>query len=181
MKIFYAVNFDKETSSGLLKLQENLKEHVRAGRWSQDENLHLTLYFIGEINEKDLPIYKKALDQAAETVEPFTIRFTSYGSFRQGVQDLLYVKIKNTGDSLQILSGILKSQLKTGDTEPLKPHITLVRRAEMNHQTLKVLKKMRFDLPPVQIESIELMESRKVEGKLSYIPLHSVKLNQAPI
>jgi 2'-5' RNA ligase len=176
MKIFYAVNFDKETSETLLKLQEDLKGHVRAGRWSRDENLHMTLHFIGEIDESELPTYKKALEETAEAAEPFTMRFTSYGSFRQGTQDLVYVKTKNTGDMLHIISGIIKNLLKIDDTELFKPHITLVRRAEMNHSTLKVLKKKRFSFPPSKITTIELMESRKVDGNLSYIPLHSAKL-----
>ena len=176
MKIFYAVNFDKETATQLQKLQDDLKEHVRAGRWATNENLHLTLHFIGEIDKNELPVYKKALEQTAEAAEPFSLRFTSYGSFRQGTQDLLYVKTKNTGDMLQMMAGMLKNQLKTGDMDPFKPHITLVRRTEMSHETLKVLKKIRFNLPPLEITSIELMESRKIDGKLTYIPLHSAKL-----
>lgn len=176
MRIFYAVNFDNETSENLLKLQEDLKGHVRSGRWARDENLHMTLHFIGEIDKEELHIYKNALDEAAAAAEPFSVRFTSYGSFRQGTQDLIYVKTKNTGDMLQIISGFLKNSLKTGDTKPLKPHITLVRRAEMNHTTLKVLKKMRFNIPPSEIKSIELMESRNVDGELTYTPLYSVKL-----
>ena len=176
MRIFYAVNFDAASISLLEKLQNDLREHVRRGRWAELENLHLTLHFVGEAQEKELPELREALEKAAAAVQPFNIRFTSFGSFRQGKQDLVYVKTKNTGDSLQIMSDILKEQLHRGDMKSFMPHITLVRRAEMNYGTLKVLKKQRFELPPAEIKSVELMESRKVNGNLTYIPLHSVKL-----
>ncbi len=140
------------------------------------DNLHLTLHFVGEAEPDELPIFRKALETAAKAVDPFSIRFTSYGSFRQGKQDLIYIKTKNTADSLETVSDILKEQLKRGDMKSFTPHITLVRRAEMNYSTLKLLKKQRFNLPPFTVNSLELMESRKIDGKLKYIPLHSVSL-----
>ena len=176
MRIFYAVNFDSATASMLQKIQDDLREHVRRGRWATLENLHLTLHFVGESSNEDLPELKAALETAAAAVNPFNIRFTSYGSFRQGKQDLVYAKTKNTGDSLQIISDILKEQLQRGDMKSFTPHVTLVRRAELNYGTLKVLKKQRFDFPLIEVKSIELMESRKTDGKLSYHTLHSAKL-----
>ncbi len=176
MRLFYAVNFTPETATILRKLQDDLREHVRHGRWAEMDNLHLTLHFVGEAEPDELPMFREALITAAKAVDPFSIRFTSYGSFRQGKQDLIYIKTKNTADSLETVSEILKEQLKRGDMKSFTPHITLVRRAEMNYNTLKFLKKQRFDLPPVTVESLELMESIKTDGKLKYIPLHSVSL-----
>ncbi len=177
MRVFYAVNFDNNTRIILQKLQNDLRGQVIRGRWADLENLHLTLHFVGEINTQELPNFKEALDKAALAVQPFNIRFTSYGSFRQGKQDLIYVKTKNTGDSLQIISDSLKEQLKCGDMKSFTPHVTLVRRGEINYKTLKILKKQRFELPPVEINSIELMKSEKIDGKLTYTALYSVKLS----
>ena len=176
MRVFYAVNFDEKTASLLQNLQEDLRENVRHGRWASLENLHLTLHFVGEVSAEELPFFKEALDTAAKTVQPFDIRITSYGSFRQGKQDLIYLKTKNTADSLETLSTVLKEQLQRGDMKSFNPHITLIRRADINYGTLKVLKKKRFELPTVRINSIELMESRKTDGRLTYIKLHSAAL-----
>lgn len=176
MRVFYAVNFNDKKTSELQKLQDDLREHVRRGRWAELENLHLTLHFVGEIEPEEIPLFKNALEAAAAAVQPFDLRFTSYGSFRQGKQDLIYIKTKNTGDSLEIMSDILKEQLKRGDMKSFTPHVTLVRRAEINYGTLKVLKKQRFALDPAAINSIELMESRKINGKLTYVTLHSAVL-----
>ncbi len=176
MRVFYAVNFSEETSINLKGLQNSLREFVRHGRWAEVENLHMTLHFVGEIDPAELPLFKEALEKAAAAVQPLSVRFTSYGSFRQGKQDLIYVKTKNSGDMLQTAADKLKEQLQRGDMKPFVPHITLVRRAETDYRTLKILKKQRFDLPPVEIKSIELMESRKIDSKLTYIPLHSAKL-----
>ena len=176
MRIFYAINFNETTMDELKKLQDDLREHVRVGRWAPAENFHITLHFIGEIRESELPFFREVLDRAAGGIEPFSIRFTSFGSFRRGQQDLIYLKAKYSGDSMSLISDNLKKYSGRGDFKPIKPHITLVRRAEMNHSTLKVLKKRRFELPPVQIDSVELMESRKSGEGIHYYPLHSVKL-----
>ncbi|MDC7226370.1 MAG: RNA 2',3'-cyclic phosphodiesterase [Spirochaetales bacterium] len=176
MRIFYAVNFDDKTSEMLQKLQNDLREKVIRGRWAALENLHLTLHFVGEIESDELPIFKEALEKAAAAVQRFSIRFTSYGSFRQGKQDLIYIKTKNTGDVMKIMSDILKKELQRGDMKSFTPHVTLVRRGEINYSTLKVLKKQRFELPAVEIKSVELMESRKINGRLTYTTLHSVSL-----
>ena len=176
MKIFYAVNFDDETMRNLKKLQDNLREKVYRGRWAPPENFHITMHFVGEIEDKELPHFKQALEESVAGMQTFSLRFTSYGSFRRGQQDLIYLKAKYSGDAMLHISEELRRRAGRGDDKPLKPHITLVRRAEMNHKTLKVLKKMRFEIPSVEVKSIELMESRKTESGITYIPLHSVKL-----
>lgn len=176
MKIFYAINFDKQTMQNLKELQDDLRPQVYRGRWAPPENFHITMHFVGEIKDAELEFFKKALDESVKDMESFNLRFTSYGSFRRGLQDLIYVKAKYSGDSILFISEALRQNAGRGDDAPLKPHITLIRRAEMNHKTLKVLKKKRFDLPPIEVKSIELMESKKIEGALTYIPLYSVKL-----
>ena len=176
MKLFYAVNFDETTMQNLKQLQEDLRPQVYRGRWAPPENFHITMHFVGEVEESELPYFKKALEDSVKEMPPFNLRFTSYGSFRRGLQDLIYVKAKYTGDSMLLISEALRSNAGRGDDTPLKPHITLVRRAEMNHNTLKVLKKKRFELPAIEVNSIELMESRKIDGVLTYISLYSVDL-----
>ncbi|MDC7126556.1 MAG: RNA 2',3'-cyclic phosphodiesterase [Spirochaetales bacterium] len=178
MRLFYAVNFAPELRDTLQSLQDELRINVHHGRWADLENLHITLHFVGEAEESELSMFKEALDIAAEGIKPFNIRFTSYGSFRQGKQDLIYIKTKNSGDSLSLLADGLKNKLKRGDMKSFVPHITMVRRAEIKYQTLKLLKKQRFDLPPVMVKTVELMESKKINGKLSYIPIYSLKLTE---
>lgn len=176
MKIFYAVNFDEQTMLNLKTLQDDLRPQVYRGRWAEPENFHITMHFVGEINERELPFFKKALEDSVKGMTPFNLRFTSYGSFRRNLQDLIYVKAKYSGDSMLYIAEALRQNAGRGDDKAMTPHITIVRRAEMNHKTLKVLKKKRFDLPPFEVLSIELMESRKIDGRLTYIPLYSVKL-----
>lgn len=179
LRLFYAINFDEKTMQDLKKLQDDLRPQVYRGRWAPPENFHITMHFVGEVEDDELPFFKSALEKSVEGMEEFPLRFTSYGSFRRNLQDLIYVKAKYSGDSMLYISEALRRNAGRGDDKPLKPHITLVRRAEMNHKTLKVLKKMRFSLPPVAVKSVELMESRKVDGTLTYLPLHSIKLGKA--
>ena len=79
MRLFVAVNFTEEFKNTIIEYRNKLREfkddpHIN---WTTDENLHLTLAFIGEY--KDADKVKAALD----TVEfkPFTIKTNGCGNF----------------------------------------------------------------------------------------------------
>jgi 2'-5' RNA ligase len=48
MRLFIAIDFNKEIKKKLVDLQANLKDMAVSGRWKYIDNLHLTLKFLGE-------------------------------------------------------------------------------------------------------------------------------------
>ncbi len=176
MRLFFAVNPGPVIGIQLADLQNSLREHRAQGKYTDIENLHLTLHFIGEAEPGQIPEFKAVLEKAALIFPSFSIRLSSFGSFRQGKEDLIYVKVKSGRDSLTSISDFIRKNCSVGDFKPMKPHITLIRRCRISYSTLKILKKTRFDLPSENITSLYLMESRKVDGKLNYIPIAEVPL-----
>jgi 2'-5' RNA ligase len=55
-RCFYAVKFSPEVVSYLLSLISDLKRHDADVRWTREENLHLTLRFLGEITDEQLAL-----------------------------------------------------------------------------------------------------------------------------
>jgi len=47
MRLFVAINFNNETRAQLVSLRDELHSRSKRGHFSLDENLHLTLVFIG--------------------------------------------------------------------------------------------------------------------------------------
>ncbi len=176
MRLFFAVNPGPVINRQLTELQNSLREHHAQGKYTDIVNLHITLHFIGEANPEQIPEFKAVLEKAALLFPAFTIRLSSFGSFRQGKEDLIYAKVKSSRDSLTSISDFIRKNCAVGDFKPMKPHITLIRRCRISYSTLKILKKTRFDLPSENITSLYLMESRKVDGKLKYIPVAEVPL-----
>jgi nitroreductase len=56
MRLFIAINFNTDTRNRLIALQEELRTKSQSGNFSRDENLHLTLAFIGEVSPNKLII-----------------------------------------------------------------------------------------------------------------------------
>ena len=52
MRLFIAALFPEDTIEDLKELRENLRRSSESGSFIPDSNLHLTLAFLGECNEK---------------------------------------------------------------------------------------------------------------------------------
>lgn len=77
MRIFIAIRFTEAFKSSILDAQDGLKEYGVKGNYTQPENLHLTLAFIGETERVEE--IKAAVD--AVKFEPFVIRTGKMGCF----------------------------------------------------------------------------------------------------
>jgi RNA 2',3'-cyclic 3'-phosphodiesterase len=76
-RCFYAIKFSPEVAGYLLSLIGDLKRHDADVRWTREENLHLTLRFLGEITEEQLA-------QAGK----FPAMLQSEGAFQLGAHGL---------------------------------------------------------------------------------------------
>ena len=54
-----------------------------AVRWVNPESLHVTLKFLGEVPERQIPAVKVALQEAVVRHSPFFLEFASIGTFRR--------------------------------------------------------------------------------------------------
>ena len=54
MRLFIAIHFPDEIKAILAEIRDSLKEAALQGNFSLDENLHLTLVFLGECDEQQL-------------------------------------------------------------------------------------------------------------------------------
>lgn len=61
-------------------LREQLPR-TRDVRWCTEQQLHLTLKFLGEVRDGQLPAVSAAVAQAAGQVEPFSLRLAALGCF----------------------------------------------------------------------------------------------------
>ena len=81
MRLFISINFDQPTRANILKVQERLRREGN-GNFSSEENLHLTLAFLGEIVEERVKDVKDAMN--AVEVPEMSLKFSDIGFFRTG-------------------------------------------------------------------------------------------------
>jgi len=92
-----------------------------AVRWVRAEGFHLTLEFLGDTDEGDVPKIIRALETAAAQTAPFTLTLAGVGSFGRPPR-VLYVRVGGDLGALHALR-----QRVAPSTTTFTPHLTLGR------------------------------------------------------
>ncbi len=137
------------------------------GNYTSEENLHLTLAFIGEYGNPDEVL------QAMERVRfrPFDMKLDGYGKFG----DLLWVGISAEEELFKVVSRLRKELANAGipfDRKKFKPHITLIRRAlEKGDGCIPVSCILNCGMT---VKRISLMKSERGKKGMIYTELGSI-------
>ena len=70
IRAFIALELNKQTQAKLAEIQEVLKKSGASIRWVNQENIHLTLKFLGQVTFKQIEQLKKLLEKKAKTRKP---------------------------------------------------------------------------------------------------------------
>jgi RNA 2',3'-cyclic 3'-phosphodiesterase len=102
---------------------------VAGARWQRDDQLHLTLRFIGEVDRHRAADIAAALDRVR--IEPMAMALAAPGSFeRRGRIDTLWVGV-NPGEPVAALARRVNQALQRvgipPETRAFVPHITVAR------------------------------------------------------
>ena len=168
MRLFVAINFNDETHSQLIALRDGLHSRSKRGKFTLDENLHLTLAFIGECNPTKLDKIKTILDTV--NIAPFEATIERLGTFSRGT--LWWAGLREDKPLMDLQHEIEYKLALCGfemDERKYHPHITLGR-------------EVVTDIVPWQIEpfgetvtSIDLMNSERINDKLTYTVIYERK------
>jgi 2'-5' RNA ligase len=169
-RLFIAVNCNDETKNLLLSVQDKIKSQSVKGNFSRPGNLHLTLVFLGETPDDQIPAICSSIEEAMRPpVPPFTLSFSQTGCFRHSNKELWWIGAEHA-PSLDTLKN-LRQRITAGlsakgiafDNRPFNPHITLGR--EIKHNAPIVLPEQEIIFP---VNRISLMKSERSGGALVY-------------
>ncbi len=133
MRLFVALEIPATVTTTIEQVQRQLKRSIRADRWQPVHNLHLTLHFLGEVEESSVPHLCADLDIVSRIIPPIQLSLGSFGIFGQPQKPrVLWLGIDGNRPSLSQLHLLLgkRFDLHEGvsyDRRPYSPHITLAR------------------------------------------------------
>ena len=81
MRLFVAIELDREVKQALIDVQGQLGEFSRVARWARPEQMHLTVKFLGETPDQKVEAVCAAAGRVAGQVGPFQITLTDCGCF----------------------------------------------------------------------------------------------------
>lgn len=175
MRAFIAIVLEPCIAEQVAQWQNYLKQSGVCGRFTAQENLHLTLAFLGQTDRMDDALH--AMQEVTESA--FVLTVDQGGCFKKRGGDVLWMGVKRS-KALTTLQSRLCERLQAADftlEERLYiPHITLGRR-----MTLPPSLNLAALNWPVLIQSVReicLMESTRVDGRLCYLPRASVPLEE---
>ncbi len=170
MRVFFAVEFEEEIKERLYSLQQEIKKYCSGGNFTHKENFHLTLRFIGEQNPGQVEKLIRVLHMAAAGTNSFQLKFDRLGAFSKGNRKIIWTGLEKSYELQQLyhrLEAALGKEGYPGEGRNYSPHITLVRETRLA-EDIPDIDKIRFGKLAVKVNSISLMESKRVNDKLTY-------------
>ena len=169
MRLFASIELSKEMKDALINAQNEMYDGGVRGSYTPEENLHLTLAFIGEVPEAEPAL--AAL--SALSFSPVPLQLEGLGCFG----DLWWAGMGESAP-LAALARRLRRALAEGgvpfDRKRFSPHVTLLRRA-------------RGNMPPIGIagasmtvDAFSLMRSDRGRTGMIYTELGRFPAEERP-
>lgn len=183
MRVFYAIEFSNEIKNYLSALQDEVRKYSTAGNFTLKENFHLTLRFIGEQSESQVEKLKLTLREAAAQTKPFELNISKTGYFHKGSKKIVWAGLRESRELDGLYCCLESMLLKLGYTNEERgynPHITLVREARIENID-EIQASLKFRDQSMKIRAISLMESKRINNKLCYVPVERADLNEIQV
>jgi|SRR5690554_7631821 len=164
MRMFIGIKLSEEAVSRIEKLQNIINVE---GSMTNPNNLHLTLVFLGEVNDEERKVVEKILDE---------IDFPSFKIDADRVEmlrDMVVLSIEENITLNDLQETLMKKLISHGfkiKKRKYRPHITLVRKSD------KMIN-FNFKLNEIANEII-LFSSEQIDGKLVYKNKYAAKLKK---
>ena len=150
MRLFIAIKLNSEIRNALTDVQKHLIRRGIRGNYTNTDNLHITLAFIGEYDEPDF--VKEVLSEVP--FSPFPISLSALGHFG----DLWWVGISDNAELASYVKRLHQALSEAGipfDKKKFSPHITLIRKAIGTLPAVSVPKTV------MSVDHISLMRSER--------------------
>ena len=164
MRLFVAIQLSDEMKAALCATQRELARRGVRGNYTSEENLHLTLAFIGEYPDAE------AVMEALSAVDfaPFDLTLEGLGCFG----DLWWEGLSGSDALLALANKVRRALAEHAipfDRKRFSPHITLIRKAAGK------LPGIRIRPAGMRVRSISLMRSERGKKGMIYTELGTIE------
>ena len=165
-RLFVAIPLSKSTKDTFAAYKKNFK--LNNVRWTEKENLHITIFFLGNIQQDIIPKIINLLQKTTGNIKPFTLKFEKikfaspnkpprmiWGQFYKN-NEYSYLTKKIS----KVLNQFLQISIEKNATRENIPHVTLARIKNPNSVR-------DVQLKPIKIENLIVVSYQLIESNLS--------------
>ncbi len=183
LRCFIAVSLPGPLKRAIGDVIGKLRESGADIKWVPDENLHLTLKFLGETETERVDEIKNMLRKKLSHYAPFYIRIGGVGHFPGGKNPrVIWVGIEEPGMLEDIYRDVENAMEKLGyprEERPFSPHLTIgrVRSPKRVAEAIKRLEEFRsMSFDEFVVKEVTLMKSELKPGGAEYSGLAEISL-----
>ncbi len=187
MRLFVAVNLPAETRRSAHEAIAPLREARLPVKWVDEDALHVTLKFLGEVDEARSGAIGQALSDAVRGVKSFDVGLGGLGAFPDAERPhVLWLGLERH-PALELLANDVERALAPlgfeSELKPFQPHLTLGR-ARKNARPAE-LRRWEAAAAGVEfsgvmpVESVDLMHSIAGRNGPTYRLVHRAVLDKA--
>ena len=85
MRLFLAIDFDPAVKQQLSAVRDRLAQAASAGRFSRQENFHITLAFLGDIPPSRIPAIRSCMEEVLHALVAGTDQLAAHGELLHAV------------------------------------------------------------------------------------------------
>jgi 2'-5' RNA ligase len=132
MRLFVALEIPDAVRREVARRMAGLRERLPRAKWVDPANLHLTLLFLGQVDEARVPVLTEALVGAFAKHPPLDLRLAEAGTFPRGrPARVAWVGMETPGDLLALQADVEAAAVEAigfePEERPFSPHVTLAR------------------------------------------------------
>jgi 2'-5' RNA ligase len=184
MRMFISIEVPEAVKKELAVAQGRLRVAGADASWTRAEGMHLTMKFLGEVTDQQVPEIMSSLRKAAEGTGPLGLSVSGVGTF-PNPKNARVVWIGLAGDIVQltrlqvavenamVLLGMAREERK------FTPHLTLgrIKYIRFHDRWIKTLEEIRdISLPGFEVTSVSLMKSELKPAGAVYTEMGRVEL-----
>lgn len=167
-RLFTGIEIPPAISMALTSLRGGLNN----ARWVDPENYHLTLRFIGDVENPVANEVANMLDEVAR--EPFTLRFEGLGAFGGRKPHAVYVALAPSPDLMALQAEHERLMQRVGlqpEGRKYTPHLTLARVRGIPPEVVARYIELRagFSAGPFNVSRFALFSARAGQGGGPYV------------
>ncbi len=141
MRTFIAIEIPENVKDEIIKIQKQIPEFK--GKLTEPENLHLTLKFLGEVDENKIEEVKERLREIK--YNPFETEIDSIGFFSEKFIRIIWLHLKNCNELQEQIDERLKGLFEKVHSVPFHSPLTsqMKEKRFMSHLTIARVKSIR--------------------------------------
>ncbi|MGE4357788.1 MAG: RNA 2',3'-cyclic phosphodiesterase [Candidatus Omnitrophota bacterium] len=188
IRTFIAIEISESLREEFSQLQNELRKSEADVKWVEPKNMHLTLKFLGNTEEKKIEEIERTLRIISDQTKPFAVTFQGLGAFpKLDFPRVIWVGIEKGKEELtQLANKIEKNLISIGfasEKKPYSAHLTLGRvRSFKNKEKLNKIIKEKLSFQPknsLAVNKISFLKSELTPAGPLYTRLAEFSFSQS--